>query len=182
MTIAYMRKGEADKYAGDTRFEGQKLTFNTVTFSPPEEVRAQRGRTEVPLERPSAKQAQDWDRLYAAERSDLLEAQRRMEDAAASGDLEGERSANLERDDIIQRLDTFDSLSKRDAAFVAGMKESDATAEMIRSDPTLTLAQAVLEGERRVRQAVADEESDRPENDRLKAQAEREQQRERELR
>lgn len=32
-TIAYMKKGEASKYAGDTSLEGIKLTFDSLTFS-----------------------------------------------------------------------------------------------------------------------------------------------------
>ncbi len=49
MTIAYLKKGEGKKYVGDTRFQGQKLTFNSVTFSPPKELRPQLGRPELPL-------------------------------------------------------------------------------------------------------------------------------------
>jgi hypothetical protein len=33
-TIAYMRKGHARGYVGDSRFEGMSFTFNSVTFSP----------------------------------------------------------------------------------------------------------------------------------------------------
>jgi 2'-5' RNA ligase len=33
VTIAYMKKGKAQKYAGSTTFEGEKVTFNSLTFS-----------------------------------------------------------------------------------------------------------------------------------------------------
>lgn len=33
VTIAYLRKGEAQKYIGDSRFKGQKITLNDLTFS-----------------------------------------------------------------------------------------------------------------------------------------------------
>lgn len=36
LTIAYVRKGLAAQYVGDTRFEGMALTFPAVTFSPAE--------------------------------------------------------------------------------------------------------------------------------------------------
>jgi len=50
LTIAYLKKGEGAKYAGDPRFEGQKLSFDTLTFSPPKELRAEIGKPELPLE------------------------------------------------------------------------------------------------------------------------------------
>jgi N12 class adenine-specific DNA methylase/2'-5' RNA ligase len=53
MTIAYLKKGEGKKYEGDTRFEGQKLTFNSVTFSPPKEVRSKIGKPELPFQSPT---------------------------------------------------------------------------------------------------------------------------------
>lgn len=34
LTLAYVRKGLAQQYVGDTRFEGQELTFSSITFSP----------------------------------------------------------------------------------------------------------------------------------------------------
>jgi hypothetical protein len=40
LTLAYLKKGEAAKYVGDARFEGKKLTFDSLTFSPPPEERA----------------------------------------------------------------------------------------------------------------------------------------------
>jgi len=49
LTIAYLKKGQGAKYEGSTRFQGQKLTFDTVTFSPPKEVRARIGKPELPL-------------------------------------------------------------------------------------------------------------------------------------
>lgn len=52
LTLAYLKKGEGDKYVGDTRFEGQKLTFNSVTFSPPKEISQAIGRPELPFKSP----------------------------------------------------------------------------------------------------------------------------------
>lgn len=49
MTIAYLKKGEGKKYVGDARFEGQTITFNTMTFSPPSELRGKLGKPELPL-------------------------------------------------------------------------------------------------------------------------------------
>lgn len=49
VTIAYLKKGEAAKYVGDDRFEGKQLTFNTLTFSPPKELRGATGKPELPL-------------------------------------------------------------------------------------------------------------------------------------
>lgn len=49
MTIAYLKKGEGKKYVGDARFEGKKITFDTMTFSPPSELRGQMGKPELPL-------------------------------------------------------------------------------------------------------------------------------------
>lgn len=57
LTIAYLKKGEGKQYVGDDRFDGQKLTFNSVTFSPPKELRANVGRPELnfsPKETPTA--------------------------------------------------------------------------------------------------------------------------------
>lgn len=34
LTVAYVNKGASDKYVGDTRFEGKKLTFASLTYSP----------------------------------------------------------------------------------------------------------------------------------------------------
>lgn len=52
ITIAYLKKGEGDKYAGDTRFEGQKITFGSLTYSPPSKVRDTFGRPEIPFKAP----------------------------------------------------------------------------------------------------------------------------------
>lgn len=49
LTIAYLKKGAGKKYAGDARFEGQKLIFDALTHSPPSEIREQTGTTELPL-------------------------------------------------------------------------------------------------------------------------------------
>jgi hypothetical protein len=49
LTIAYLRKGEGAKYAGDVRFSGMTLTFDSVTFSPPSEMRDEWPRSEMPL-------------------------------------------------------------------------------------------------------------------------------------
>lgn len=49
VTIAYLKKGEGERYAGDTRFEGQEMTFRSVTHSPPSKIRKVFGRPELPL-------------------------------------------------------------------------------------------------------------------------------------
>lgn len=49
MTIAYLKKGEGKKYVGDDTFEGKKITFDTMTFSPPSELRGDMGKPELPL-------------------------------------------------------------------------------------------------------------------------------------
>jgi len=49
MTIAYLKKGEGKKYVGNDTFEGQKVTFDTMTFSPPSELRGELGKPELPL-------------------------------------------------------------------------------------------------------------------------------------
>lgn len=54
MTIAYLKKGEGEKYVGDDRFEGKKITFDTMTFSPPSELRGELGRPELSLTKPIA--------------------------------------------------------------------------------------------------------------------------------
>ena len=58
MTIAYLKKGEGKKYVGNDQFEGKKITFDTMTFSPPSELRGELGKPELPLTETSAK-AQD---------------------------------------------------------------------------------------------------------------------------
>lgn len=54
MTLAYLKKGEGKKYVGDNLFRGRKLSFDTLTFSPPSEVRKLTGRTEIRLTAPAA--------------------------------------------------------------------------------------------------------------------------------
>src|SRR4051812_11722720 len=34
VTLAYVKKGAAASYVGDTRFEGREMTFSSLTFSP----------------------------------------------------------------------------------------------------------------------------------------------------
>lgn len=46
VTLAYVKPGEGEKYAGRTDFEGQKYTFDGVTFSPADKS----GKTVLPLE------------------------------------------------------------------------------------------------------------------------------------
>lgn len=50
VTIAYVHKGLAKHYVGDTRFEGMELTFSSITFSPHtgERVEITLGQTVVP--------------------------------------------------------------------------------------------------------------------------------------
>lgn len=49
LTIAYLKKGIGAKYAGNDQFEGKKITFNSVTFSPPQKMRAEMGKPELPF-------------------------------------------------------------------------------------------------------------------------------------
>lgn len=52
LTLAYLKKGEGKKYVDGieaTWFFGQKLTFDTLTFSPPSQIRDQVGIEEIPL-------------------------------------------------------------------------------------------------------------------------------------
>lgn len=46
VTLAYVKAGEGEKYAGRTDFEGQKYTFNGVTFSPADKS----GKKLIPLD------------------------------------------------------------------------------------------------------------------------------------
>jgi hypothetical protein len=41
LTLAYLKKGMAKHYIGDTRFEGRQLTFNNLSFSPSEGSRTE---------------------------------------------------------------------------------------------------------------------------------------------
>lgn len=59
ITLAYMRPGFADLYAGDTRFEGKEATFSSVTFSP-----AEGARTEIQLMGTAADDESDDDDVY----------------------------------------------------------------------------------------------------------------------
>jgi hypothetical protein len=52
MTIAYLKKGEGKKYAGDNRFEGRQLSFDSVTFSPPKNQDGNRTTTDMPVASP----------------------------------------------------------------------------------------------------------------------------------
>ena len=59
LTIAYLKKGEGKKYVGDKRFNGMTLTFPSVTFSPPKEIRAVTGRHELPFTPPAKPAAKE---------------------------------------------------------------------------------------------------------------------------
>ncbi len=54
MTVAYLKKGEGKKYVGDARFDGREITFDTMTFSPPKDLRGKLGRPELKLVTPKA--------------------------------------------------------------------------------------------------------------------------------
>lgn len=54
VTIAYLKKGIGSRFAGDARFKGKQITFDTLTFSPPKEIRDQIGRPELPLTEPAS--------------------------------------------------------------------------------------------------------------------------------
>jgi len=49
LTLAYLKKGAGAKYSGDTRFQGRKLVFDSMTFSPPKELRGTTGKPEILL-------------------------------------------------------------------------------------------------------------------------------------
>ena len=91
--------------------------------------------------------AHKWDRLYASEHSDLMDAQRRMEEARQYQDSDAEKNAKQERDDILQRLDQFDQLSRKGRFDQTPPKDlNEATIQALRDNPKLTLEQAATEG------------------------------------
>lgn len=77
VTVAYLKKGKGAKYVGDTRFEGKILTFDTLTFSPPSEMRGATGKPELPL-------TETRERKYAVNpASDFLHDERTAKSAEA---------------------------------------------------------------------------------------------------
>lgn len=73
MTLAYLKKGEGKKYVGDARFEGKKFTFDSLTFSPPSDVRKLTGRTEIPLAKSPATPAVDDPTLRGIAAADTVD-------------------------------------------------------------------------------------------------------------
>jgi len=49
LTIAYLKKGEGKKYAGDKRFKGQEIVFDALTFSGFKDAKGKRKIEEIPL-------------------------------------------------------------------------------------------------------------------------------------
>lgn len=76
ITLAYLRKGFAQQYVGDTRFEGKTFTFSSLTFSP-----HTGDKVEIPLTDASCAQSQP-AQVYSAtdsvipieDQSDLMSA------------------------------------------------------------------------------------------------------------
>jgi hypothetical protein len=101
---------------------------------------------------PPAPAADRWTKLYAAEHADLLDAQRRMEEARQYQDADAEKQAKQERDDILQRLAEFDKLSKRPGIdYFSPPKDLESmTIMLLRDNPRLTLAEAAADAQERI--------------------------------
>lgn len=139
LTLAYLKKGEGAKYVGDSRFEGKKLAFDSLTFSPPNEIRKTTGTTEIPLSKtkagaPSGAPAADARKGHLAYAESLrAKIEKRFIDADESlPTRDNEESA---RDYLRGELgdDPTDEQVKRQIE-ISTVAEQNAVDEMLRED------------------------------------------------
>lgn len=107
VTIAYVKKGMGQKYVGDTRFKGQKITLDNLTFSTKDGKRIN-----IPL---AGKQAENGvsDKTVQAKQSDISKANRALNQKNTEKTISETVKGNREQ----YRLNTTENIKKYSQGF-----------------------------------------------------------------